>query len=225
MARLDGMLGAGQPWVKWSWIDTHLHVIRHDLWEHLVLTTLAVGIGLAITLALAGLIRAWRPLAAPLIALCGALYAIPSIALFALLVPFTGFTTTTAEIGLVGYTLLILLRNLLAGLDAVPAEALDAARGMGFGRWRTFTRVEMPLALPALFAGIRVATVTTIGLVTVTVLIGAGGLGTLLYDGFNRTFRTEEVAGAVLVVALALAVDLALVALERLATPWAQRAA
>ena len=219
------MLGVSDPWIRWSWVRTHLHVIRHDLWEHLVLTVIAVAIGLAITLVLAGLIRLWKPLEGPLIALCGALYAVPSIALFALLVPYTGFTTTTAEIGLIGYTLLILLRNLLAGLDAVPADARDAAEGMGFGRWRIFTRVELPLALPALFAGIRVATVTTIGLVTVTVLIGAGGLGAILMDGFNRTFRTEEVVGAVLVVLLAVAADLFLVGAQRLATPWARRAA
>jgi osmoprotectant transport system permease protein len=219
------VLATGQPWVNWHWVRTHLHVIRHDVWEHLVLTVLAVVIGLGITVMLAGLARSWRPLQAPLLAVCGAVYAIPSIALFALLVPFTGFTTTTAEIGLVGYTLLILLRNLLAGLDAVPAEALDAARGLGFGRWRILTRVEMPLALPAIFAGVRVATVTTIGLVTVTVLIGAGGLGTLLFDGFNRTFRTEEVVGAVSVVALAVAADLFLVGLERVMTPWARRPA
>jgi len=217
------MLLAGQPWIKWSWVRTHLHVIRHDVWEHLLLTLIAVGIGLAITFVLTLLARAWRPLQGPLLALCGTLYAIPSIALFALLVPFTGFTTTTAEIGLVGYTLLILLRNLLAGLDAVPEEVRDAAAGMGFSRWRVFTRVELPLALPALFAGIRLATVTTIGLVTVTVVIGEGGLGEMLYDGFNRTFRTEELVATVLVVALALAADLLLVGVERLMTPWARR--
>ena len=168
---------------------------------------------------------AWHPLEAPLLALAGALYAVPSLALLALLVPFTGFTTLTAEIALVGYTLLILLRNLLTGLDSVPADVRDAAVGMGFGRWRMLTRVELPLALPALFAGIRVAMVTTIGLVTVTSLIGEGGLGALLLDGFNRTFRTEEVVAATLVVALALATDVALVAAERLLTPWTRRSA
>lgn len=218
------MLAAKDPWVRWHWVSTHLSLIRHDTWEHLQLTLLAVGIGLLITFVLTAAARAWRPLEGPMLALCGTLYAIPSIALFALLVPFTGFTTTTAEIGLVGYTLLILLRNLLAGLDAVPDEVRDAALGMGFGRWRLFTRVELPLALPALFAGIRVAMVTTIGLVTVTVLIGQGGLGAILFDGFNRTFRTEEVVGAVLVVALALATDLVLVGVERLLTPWTRRA-
>jgi osmoprotectant transport system permease protein len=211
-----------QPWVRWSWVRTHLGLIRHEAWQHLWLTLLAVGFGLVITFGLAGLSRLWRPLEGPLLALCGILYAIPSLALFAALVPFTGFTTTTAEIGLVGYTLLILLRNLLTGLDAVPEDVRDAARGMGFARWQTFTRVELPLALPALFAGIRVATVTTIGLVTVTVFIGQGGLGAMLFEGFQNTFRTEELVGAVLVVALAVASDLVLVSIQRVLTPWSR---
>ncbi|HZQ57958.1 MAG TPA: ABC transporter permease [Acidimicrobiales bacterium] len=216
------MLLASQPWVQWSWVRTHLHVIRHEVWQHLLLTLLAVGIGLLITFPLALLARAWRPLEGPLIALTGTLYAVPSLALFAVLVPFTGFTTTSAEIGLVGYTLLILLRNMLAGLDAVPDDVRDAALGMGFGRWRMFTRVELPLALPALFAGIRIATVTTIGLVTVTVFIGEGGLGAMLFQGFQNTFRTQEVVGAVLVVALAVAADVVLVGVQRVLTPWAR---
>jgi osmoprotectant transport system permease protein len=219
------MLLSSQPWVQWSWVRTHLHVIRHEIWQHLLLTVLAVGLGLAITFALAGMARAWRPLEGPLLALCGTLYAIPSLALFALLVPFTGFTTTTAEIGLVGYTLLIMLRNLLAGLDAVPPDVREAALGLGFGRLRLFTRVELPLALPALFAGIRIATVTTVGLVTVTVFIGQGGLGAMLFEGFQNTFRTEELVGAVLVVALAVTADLVLVAAQRVLTPWTREAA
>jgi osmoprotectant transport system permease protein len=217
------MVAAGQPWVQWSWVTSHGHLIRSDLWEHLQLSLLAVGFGLLITFLLAALARAWHPLEGPLLALTGTLYAVPSLALLALLVPFTGFTTLTAEIALVSYTLLILLRNLLAGLDAVPTDVREAAVGMGFGRWKIFTRVELPLAVPALFAGIRVAMVTTIGLVTVTSLIGEGGLGELLLDGFNRTFRTEEVVASALVVALALFTDLALVGAERLLTPWSQR--
>jgi osmoprotectant transport system permease protein len=219
------VLLASQPWVQWSWVRTHLHVIRHDVWQHLLLTMLAVGIGLLITFPLALLARAWRPLEGPLLGLTGALYAIPSLALFAVLVPFTGFTTTSAEIGLVSYTLLILLRNLLAGLDAVPDDVRDAAQGMGFGRWRMLTRVELPLALPALFAGIRIATVTTIGLVTVTVFIGQGGLGAMMFEGFQNTFRTQEVVGAALVVALAIVADLFLVVVQRALTPWARRRA
>ena len=219
------MLGAAHdPWVRWSWVRTHLHPIGHALWQHVWLTLLAVGVGLAITFTLAAAVRAWRGLEGPFLAICGTLYAIPSIALFAFLVPFTGFTTTTAEIGLVGYTLLILLRNLLTGLRAVPDEVRDAATGMGFRRWRILLRVELPLALPALFAGIRVATVTKIGLVTVTDLIGEGGLGAVLYDGFQRTFRTEEVVGAVLVVLLAIVADALLLGVERLLTPWARAA-
>ena len=217
------LFAAHQPWVNWTWVRHHLGLIRHDLWEHLFLTLLAVAIGLAVTFALASLARLWRPLEGPLLAACGALYAVPSLALFALLVPITGFTTLTAEIGLVGYTLLILLRNLLTGLKAVPEEVRDAARGLGFSRRHMLVRVEMPLALPALFAGIRVATVTTIGLVTVTALIGQGGLGSLLYDGFQRDFRTEEVIGALGAIALALTADLVLVGAEKLLTPWTSR--
>jgi len=214
-----------QPWVNWTWVHNHYGLIRHDVWEHLLLTVLAVAIGLGITMVLAAAARAWHPLQGPLLGACGALYAVPSLALFALLVPITGFTTTTAEIGLVGYTLLILLRNLLTGLDAVPEEVRDAARGLGFSRRRMLTHVEFPLALPALFAGIRVATVTTIGLVTVTALIGQGGVGSLLYDGFERDFRTEELLGAVLAVALALSAAILLVGIEKLVTPWSARRA
>jgi osmoprotectant transport system permease protein len=216
------LLGAGQPWVDWSWVRHHLGLIRHELWEHLLLTVLAVAIGLIIATTFAGLTRAWRPLTAPLLALCGVIYAIPSIALFALLVPVTGFTTTTAEIGLVGYTLLILMRNILVGLDGVPGEVKDAARGMGYGPVRQLVRVELPLALPAVFAGVRIATVTTIGLVTVASLIGQGGLGYFLVDGFQRDFRTEELLGSVLAVALAFAADAAINGFERLVTPWSK---
>jgi osmoprotectant transport system permease protein len=218
------MLAASQqPWVKWDWVGQHLGLIRHEMWEHVLLTVLAVAIGLGIAALLAALARAWRPLTAPLLGMSGVLYAVPSIALFAVLVPVTGFTTTTAEIGLVGYTLLILLRNVLVGLDAVPRDVKEAAQGMGYGRIRLLIRVELPIALPAVFAGIRVATVTTIGLVTVTSLIGQGGLGYFLLDGFQRDFRTEEVLGAVLAVALAVVADVGLAGLQRVATPWAVR--
>jgi osmoprotectant transport system permease protein len=214
------LLASHQPWVNWDWIRHHLGLIRHQVWEHLLLTVLAVVIGLAIATVLAALARAWRPLTGPLLALCGVLYAVPSIALFALLVPITGFTTTSAEIGLVGYTLLILLRNILVGLDGVPSDVKDAARGMGYGRLRLLARVEFPLALPTVFAGIRIAVVTTIGLVTVTSLIGQGGLGYFLLDGFQRDFRTEELLGAFLAVALAVVADVVLAGLQRVVAPW-----
>jgi osmoprotectant transport system permease protein len=220
---MSTVLATGQPWIQWAWIAHHGSLIRHQLWEHVLLTVLAVAIGMAIAVVMAGVAWRWRLLAGPLLALCGALYAIPSIALFAVLVPVTGFTTTTAEIGLVGYTLLILVRNLLVGLESVPEEVRDAAVGMGFGRLKMFLRVELPLALPAAFAGLRIATVTTIGLVTVVALIGQGGLGFLIYDGFQRDLRTEEVLGAGLAVALAIVADLLLAGCQRLATPWSQQ--
>jgi osmoprotectant transport system permease protein len=224
-ATLPAMLATtNQPWVNWTWVHHHLGLIRHQLWEHLFLTVLAVVIGMVIATALATVARAWRPLAAPLLGLCGALYAIPSLALFALLVPVTGFTTTTAEIGLVGYTLLILLRNALIGLDAVPDEVRDAALGMGYSPAKLFFTIELPLAVPAMFAGLRVATVTTVGLVTVTALIGQGGLGYFVFDGFQRDFRTEEVIGLVLAVAMAVVADAVLAGTQRLLTPWATKA-
>jgi osmoprotectant transport system permease protein len=214
---------AGDPWIDWRWLARHGALIRHELWEHLLLTMLAVAIGLVIAAALATAARFWSPLRGPLIAVCGALYAVPSLALFALLVPVTGFTTTTAEIGLVGYTLLILVRNILVGLDGVPADVRDAARGMGLGPARSFVRIEVPLALPAVFTGLRIATVTTVGLVTVTSLIGQGGLGYFLLDGFQRdNFRTEELLGAVLAVGLAVSLDGVLVIAQRIVTPWAR---
>jgi osmoprotectant transport system permease protein len=145
--------------------------------------------------------------------------------LFGFLIPLTGLTRTTAEIALVGYTLLILVRNTVAGLDGVPVEAREAAQGMGFTRRRQLWRVELPLAVPAIVAGIRIATVTTIGLVTVTALIGQGGLGALILDGFNRDFRTPEVVGTALSVALAVVADVSLIGVERLLTPWSRRTA
>jgi len=152
--------------------------------------------------------------------LAGGLYTIPSLALFALLVPWTGLTVLTAEIGLVAYTLLILVRNIVVGLDGVPLDVRDAALGMGYRPLRQLLRVDLPLALPVIFAGLRIATVTTIGLITITALIGEGGLGQLLYDGLQRDFRTPLVVGATLSVALAVVADVSLASVQRLLTPW-----
>jgi osmoprotectant transport system permease protein len=216
-------LASSQPWVQWSWVHRHPGLIYHALREHVVLTALAVGIGLLIAMPLALLAYEWRRLETPVLGLTGAIYTVPSLALFALLIPVTGLSRTTSEIGLVGYTLLILIRNILAGLAGVPPEVRDAATGMGFTRRRLLVRVELPLALPAIVAGIRIATVTTIGLVTVTALIGQGGLGQLINEGLISDFRTKVVVGAVLSVVLAATVDAALVGAERLATPWSRR--
>jgi osmoprotectant transport system permease protein len=187
-----------------------------------VLTLLAVGIGLLVAAPLALVARRWRWLRTPILSLTGVIYTIPSLALLALLIPWTGLTRTTAEIALVGYTLLILIRNIVAALDGVPADVREAAEGMGYTRTRQLLRVELPLAVPVIVAGIRIATVTTIGLVTVTAIIGQGGLGQLILEGLIRDFRTPLVVGSVLSIALAVVADLGLLGVQRLLTPWAR---
>src|ERR1700730_17977992 len=213
------------PWIRWSWISGHVDVITAALLQHIQLTLIAVVIGLLIAIPLG--LMAWRSLIfrGPIFTLTGILYTIPSLALFAFLLPFTGLTILTAEIGLVGYTLLILVRNIVVGLNSVPVDVREAARGMGFRPLAELARVDLPLAVPAILAGVRIATVTTIGLVTVTALIGKGGLGQLIYDGLNRHFKTHLTVGAVLSVALAVAADMALLGVQRLLTPWSRRRA
>jgi osmoprotectant transport system permease protein len=214
-----------EPWIRWDWVSSHTDVILHDLREHIVLTLIAVGVGMLISVPLAIVARRWRWFEAPVLSVTGILYTIPSVALLALLVPWTGLTRTTAEIALISYTLLILIRNIVAGLAGVPPDVREAAEGMGYGRTRQLVRVELPLALPVIIAGIRIAVVTTIGLVTVTALIGQGGLGQLILDGLYRDFRTEVVVGSVLCVALATIADAALVTIQRVAMPWTRKSA
>jgi osmoprotectant transport system permease protein len=189
--------------------------------QHVYLTVLAVGIGLAISLPVAVFAFRHRRWYGPVTGVAGILYTIPSLALFALLLPITGLGTDTAEIGLVSYTLLILIRNTVAGLDGVPADVKEAARGMGYTSRELLWRVEIPLALPVIVAGVRIATVTTIGLVTVTSLIGKGGLGFLMLAGFRNLYPEVAVlVGVVLSVVLAVAADALLLGGQRLLTPW-----
>jgi len=209
--------------VDWGWVGDHRTLIFDLARDHVELTVLAVVLGLALSFPLALAARRWRLLYSPVLSAAGVLYAIPSLALFALLLPWTGLTRTTALIALVSYTLLILVRNIAAGLDGVPSEVSEAATAMGMRSSRRLWSVELPLALPAVVAGIRVATVTTIGLVTVAALIGHGGLGQLILDGLNRDFRTPLVVGSALSVALAATADVMLVGAQRLLTPWARR--
>ncbi|HEX6394423.1 MAG TPA: ABC transporter permease [Acidimicrobiales bacterium] len=218
--------GDSQPWVEWSWVQRHWGEIGSAMGQHVELTVIAVGIGFVLSLPLGLLAWRWRHLEKPIYGFTGVLFTIPSLALFAFLIPITGLGTVTAEIGLVSYTLLILVRNIVAGLDSVPGEVRDAAKGLGFGTARQLARVDLPLASPAIIAGIRLAVVTTIGLVTVASLVGAGGgLGTLISVGFQNNFRTQEVLGAGLSVALAAVFDLTLVVVQRAVTPWATRQA
>jgi osmoprotectant transport system permease protein len=209
--------------VWWDWVDDHYDEIWDRTVEHLQLTGTALAIGLVVSVALSILALRFRVTYGPITWVTGLLYTIPSLALFGFLLPFTGFGTVTAVIGLVSYTLLILVRNIVAGVDGVPAAVKEAADGMGYTPWRRFLAVDLRLATPAIVAGLRVATVTTIGLVTVTVLIGAGGYGVLINDGLSRNFSTPIVVGAVLSVAMAIGFDLVLLGLERLVTPWVGR--
>ena len=209
--------------VRWSWVVDHLDDIRGYLLQHVQLTALAVLLGLLLAFPLALAAIRWPRLYGPILGFTGILFTIPSLALFALLVPFTGLSRTTAEVGLVAYTLLILVRNILAGLDGVPDEVREAAHGMGYRPVGQLLRVELPLAVPVIVAGIRIATVTTIGLVTVTGLIGQGGLGAFIIEGINRDFRTPLVVGSVCSVGLAVVADLLLAGAARLVAPWAPR--
>jgi osmoprotectant transport system permease protein len=214
---------AEDPFFRWDWVFDHLDDVWDKIAEHLVLTGIALGVGLAISLLLSIVALRWRRTYAPITWTTGALYTIPSLALFAFFVPITGFTTLTAEIGLVSYTLLILIRNIVAGIDGVDPAIREAALGMGYGRRRLFLEIELPLALPVIIAGIRIAAVTTIGLVTVTALIGQGGVGFFILRGLNRFFSTEIVLGTGLSVILAVIVDVALLLAERALTPWSRR--
>ncbi len=210
----------GEPLVRWDWVFDHLGNVGQRIAEHLVLAALAVAIGFAIAFVL-GIWAARRPsVYRPVTWLTGVLYTIPSLALFAMLVPVTGLTLLTAEIGLVGYTLLILVRNVVAGIQGVPPDVREAAIGMGYTPRQVLWRVELPLALSTILAGVRVATVTTIGLTTVTALIGQGGLGYFILEGITRFFSTPLILGAVLSVALAVLADGLLVLVERAAAPW-----
>ena len=215
-----------EPLVRWDWVGDHTDDIYARLIEHGQLTVIAVVLGFAISFPLAVYAYRHRRVYTPITWTAGILYTIPSLALFVFLAPYTGFfSITTAEIGLVSYTLLILIRNVVAGLDGVPPDVRDAALGMGYSRRQLLWKVELPLALPVIAAGIRVATVTTIGLVTVTALIGKGGLGYFILLGFQQRFDTPLLLGAVLSVALSVVIDLLLLWAERALTPWTRRRA
>jgi osmoprotectant transport system permease protein len=218
---------AQRPLFEWSWVARNAESIWAATLEHLFLTGTAVGIGLLVSLGFAVASLRWRRLYGPIIAAGGLLYTIPSLAAFALLAPFTGLTSTTAIIALTSYTVLILVRNIVTGIDGVPPEAVEAARGMGYQRGRLFWEIELPLALPVIVAGVRIASVTVIGLVTVTALLGLGGLGQFILRGFRvlPPYPTQIIVGTALSVILAVAVDLLLLGLERVLTPWTRRRA
>jgi osmoprotectant transport system permease protein len=213
-----------QPIIDWAWIGRNVDLLLEKTGEHALITVLAVVIGLLIAVPLTLAIRRWRGLAGPVLGFTGALYVIPSLALFAFLIPITGLSLLTTLIAMVGYTLLILIRNTLAGLDGVTPELVEAAAGLGYSPAQRLWRIEAPLALPVVMAGIRLATVSTIGLVAVAGVIGEGGLGDVIINyGIHAFFATPIIIGTVLAATLALAADAGLLALQRVLSPWAER--
>lgn len=209
--------------LDWAWIADHLPQLAFRTGQHLYLAAIALAVGFAISFVLGVVAARWRRVYLPAAIAAGIVFTIPSLALFAAFVPITGLSILTAEIPLVLYTLVILLRNVVAGFDAVPADVREAADGMGFRRGRRLVRVELPLAVPLIIAGLRVASVSTIGLVSITAVLGdaLGGLGFFIYEGMNRFFPTEIYAGAVPVIVLALLADRFFLWLQHRVTPWA----
>jgi osmoprotectant transport system permease protein len=212
--------------IDWGWLADHLPALAYRTGQHLYLTAIAVVAGLLISLVAGILAVRVRRLVLPLSTLAGLLYTIPSLALFAALVPILGLGVLTAEIPLVLYTLVILFRNVVAGFDAVPADVREAADAMSYRGARRLLRVELPLAVPLIVAGVRVATVSTIGLVTITAVLGdaLGGLGYFIFEGARKGFATETLAGVVPTVVLALVLDRVFVLVQALLTPWERRA-
>jgi osmoprotectant transport system permease protein len=217
---------AGNPWFSWAYLRSNSDTVVSRLVEHVEFTAETVVFATAIGVPLAVLAYWFRPLTGPILASAGVLYTIPSLALFAFIAPFLGPGPATVVVGLVLYALLLVVRNTLTGLRQVPGDVKEAASAMGYGRFARLLRVELPLALPGLLTGVRLATVSTVALVTVGVLIGRGGLGQLIIDGFrNNFYKAEITVGAVLCVALALVLDLLWAGASRLLTPWSRRRA
>jgi osmoprotectant transport system permease protein len=210
----------------WDWFSEHWSdTFQPALIDHVKLTLIAIAIGLAISFALALLAYRYVPLETPIRVLTGVLFTIPSLALFQLLVPITGLTTTTVEIALVSYTLLILFTNIVVGLRGVSDDVREAARGMGLTRAQTLFRVELPLAVPEILAGIQVATVTVISLATVGAFVVDQGLGDPIFKALQTSFNTELIAAGVLTTLLAIVAYALLAVAQRVLTPWARRSA
>ena len=213
----------GEPLFRVDWVLDNLDEIAQRLGEHVLMVVAAVAIGFVISFGLAILARRFPRTYGPILAVTGTLYAIPSLALFVLLIPITGLSLTTGIVALVLYTLLILVRNIVTGLEGVPPDVVEAATGMGFSASQRFWRVELPIATPIIVAGLRIATVTTVGLVAITTFIGLGGLGYLIINsGTRRFFPTSIYVGVLLCVLLAVLADLALLWVQRRLTPWAK---
>ena len=205
-------------WVKQHWGDT----LEPHLVQHVELTLIAVAIGFAIAMGLALLTHRLRALDQPVAITAGLIYTIPSLVAFQILIAFSGLSTTTVEIPLVGYSLVILYPNIVDGLRSAPPDVLEAARGMGLRPRQVLLRVELPLAVPAIIGGLRIAVVSTLSIATIAAILGGRGLGKPIFDALAlpTPFKTEIYAAGALVVVLALACDLVLVLLRRVLAPW-----
>lgn len=214
----------GNPWFSWGYLQHNSGRILDAFTEHVALTGQAMLLAALIGVPLAVLAYWVRPLTGPILASAGVLYTIPALAVFAFIAPYLGIGAGTVIVPLVLYALLVIIRNTLTGLLQVPVEVRDAARGMGYGPWAQLLRIELPLALPGILTGLRLATVATVAMTTIGVVVGHGGLGQLILGGFrNNFFKAEILTGAVLCVMLALVLDLILLAVGRAATPWVRR--
>jgi osmoprotectant transport system permease protein len=206
--------------MNWGWLDRNLDTVLEDLQEHVEIALIALLLGVLIAFPIGLIAYRWRVAYGPLLALTQILYTVPSLALFVLLINVTGLGQEPVIIGLTIYSLVILVRNLVEGLRAVPREVIDAATAMGYRQTRRLFAVELPIAVPAIIAGLRVAAVSNISLVSVGALIGTGGLGQLFIHGFQIDNPIEIWTGIVATLLLALVVDLLIVGGGRLLTPW-----
>ncbi|MEV8453332.1 ABC transporter permease [Streptomyces sp. NPDC052095] len=211
---------ARNEWICGAYLTSRRGILRDAVVQHVQLTAVSVLIGLAVAVPLALAARRWRWAAGPVLGLTTVLYTVPSLAMFSLLLPVYGLSASLVVTGLVLYSLTLLVRNILAGLRAVPEETRQAARGMGYGPLRLLLTVELPLALPAAMAGVRIATVSAVSLVTVGAIVGYGGLGNLIYSGMNTYFKAQVLTASVLCVLIAVTADLLLLLVQRLLTPW-----
>ncbi|MFC4033563.1 ABC transporter permease [Streptomyces polygonati] len=210
-------------WICGEYLRTYRQELTDACVQHIWITAASVAIGLLVAFPLALIARRWRLLAGPVLAITTILYTVPSLAMFSLLLPVFGLSPSLVVTGLVLYSLTILVRNILAGLAGVPEDVREAARAMGYGPTRQLFAVELPLALPAVMAGLRIATVSTVALTTVGAIIGYGGLGNLLLDGIQRDFKAPVLAASVLCVVIALVADMLLLGVQWVITPWTHR--
>ncbi|MFF4950805.1 ABC transporter permease [Streptomyces chattanoogensis] len=211
---------ARNDWICGDYLSTRRQILLDAVAQHLQLTVTSVALGLMVAVPLAVLARRRSWTLGPVLGVTTVIYTIPSLAMFSLLLPVYGLSATLVVVGLALYSLTLLVRNILAGLDGVPAEAKEAARGMGYGPMRQLLAVELPLALPAAMAGLRIATVSAVSLTTVGAIVGYGGLGNLIYAGMNSYFKAQVLTASVLCVIIAVVFDVLLLGAERLLMPW-----